>query len=181
MALTVALTPAERLLLRGPTPLKAYAAETFPWLHALRRGPIDWNTLLTLPIRADRLADIANFFLAPLPPAPTTADPHATIRKAAGFLLQLSDLLARSQALLDDAVNIDITALYGFKLEMEQAEQRIEERSRQEWTAWLYELDSLIQEEAHIMAKIRQRLKRQADAAELAATPRPAPVVVADE
>lgn len=178
MSLLPVLTPAETLLLRGPQPLGHYAGESFAWLHALRRGPVDWNTLLTLGIEPARLTHIGNFFHAQLAPPPADApDPNGAVRAAAQCLVELAFLLETAEALRNTAA-ASAPALVQLAAELGRTDIPFEQRARQEWHAWVRALESFVEQEQRVEQRLRARLKRQAADAELDDADRPAPVEV---
>lgn len=179
MTLVVAYTPAEKLLMRGPAPLPVYEGESFSWVQALMRRPCDWNTLLTLPMQPKCLANIANFFLAPLPAEPAGGDAHSRIRRAAEFLMRLAELMATAELLVSDSKKIHIASLCMFNIDIVE-NSRGDSRTQQEWMAWFSELLLLIAQERQIMERMRGRIKRRAADAELDESNRAAPVAVPD-
>lgn len=179
MSLLPVHTPAETLLLRGPQPLVQYAGESFAWLHALRRGPVDWNTMLTLGIDPAHLVRIGRFFLDQLPPAVADApDRHHDVRAAATCMLDVAALLTAAATLRTTAAAADTFARLA--ADLDRADIPAEQRARQEWAAWVHALGSFVEQEQRVEQRVRSRLKRAAADAELEQPVRPAPAEVVD-
>jgi len=174
MALIALLTPAELELVRGPVHLTRYGGESFPWLHRLRRGACDWNTLISVNFDDAQLHRIADFFLA------ATTPRHEDVRRAAAEIRALARLKEAAAGMFN--CRSDAT------LAMKSA--LVETRIVQEWEAWLTRLCHLIEQEQRITRQVRSRLhiaepdagraKRDAAAAELEPGGRPAPLPIDD-
>jgi hypothetical protein len=176
MALVPVLTPAELELTEGPTLLARYAGESFSWLHALRRGPGDWNTLIAIRFNADSLRDIGDFFAAPC--APGMPPRHENVRRAAAVIHALADLKAAAAHMCDRLLDAPTLVSHTPPLGLREQAAVVEPRIVQEWEAWLRRLCRHIEQERRITRQVCARLKRSAAAAELADTERPAPVTI---
>jgi len=180
MSLSPVHTPAEILLLRGPQRLERYTGESFSWIQALRRGPTDWNTLLSLDTRTvARIQRIAMWFVMQLPASPNTddtPDPHHSVRNIALFLNDIANLVTQSRQVARQAAKTELFA--SLARDLSGSNLPIEQRTLQEWHAWISALESFMLQEQRVTELVHARLKRQADDAELEAANRPAPVEV---